>query len=177
MNYLCAMKKILMISGSVRTDSTNAKLLDAIHPLFPDEKFHIYQRLHLLPIFTEIVDQTSYPKSVIEWRKEVESSDALIISTPEYIFNLPAILKNALEWLTASGELVQKKVLPITFMPSSPRGAKAMQSLVWSLKGLDTQIITQLSLYQDEIEFDKNGMLVENEHSEILKEAIGLLIN
>jgi len=170
------MKKILMVSGSARMGSTNSKLLDAISFLFPEYKFSRFQNLHLLPIFTEIVDEKSYPEIVLDWRKKVESADAVIISTPEYIFNLPALVKNALEWLTASGEMVQKKVLPITFMPTTPRGAKAMQSLVWSLKGLDTQIVTQLPLYQNEIEFDENGKLVGNESLEILKEAIELLI-
>ena len=170
------MMKILIISGSARTGSTNAKLLDAIPYLFPKHEFLRFEKLHLLPIFTEIIDETSYPKIVLDWRQAVEKSDAVIISTPEYIFNLPAIIKNALEWLTASGELVEKKVLPITFMPSAPRGAKAMQSIVWSLQGLDAQIVTQLPLYQDEIDFDKNGKLVANESLEILEEAIQLLI-
>jgi len=170
------MKEILMISGSARMGSTNSKLLNAIPFLFPNHKFSRFPDLHQLPIFTEIVDQSSYPEIVLNWRKKVKSADAVIISTPEYIFNLPAMIKNALEWLTASGELVQKKVLPITFMPGTPRGAKAMQSLVWSLKGLDAQIVTQLPLYQNEIEFDENGKLVENESLELLKEAIRLLI-
>ena len=170
------MSKILIISGSARADSTNAKLLNAIPFLFPKHEFSKFKNLHSLPIFTEIIDQTSYPEIVLEWRTAIEKSDAVIISTPEYIFNLPAIIKNALEWLTASGELVEKKVLPITFMPSAPRGAKAMQSLIWSLQGLNAQIVTQLPLYQDEVGFDKNGKLVDNENLEILKEAIRLLI-
>lgn len=171
------MKKILMISGSARADSTNTKLLDAIPFLFSDLEFSRFENLHLLPIFTEIVDQTSYPQIVLDWRKAVEKVDAVIISTPEYIFNLPALIKNGLEWLTASGELVQKKVLPITFMPTSPRGANAMQSLRWSLQGLNAQIVTQLQLYQDEILFDKNGRIVDNENLELLKEAIRLVVN
>ncbi len=170
------MKKVLMISGSAKVGSTNTKLLNAIPFLFPNHKFSRFENLQLLPIFTEIIDQTSYPEIVLDWRKEVEKADAVIIATPEYIFNLPAIIKNALEWLTASGELVQKKVLPITFMPTAPRGAKAMESLIWSLQGLNAQIVTQLPLYQDEIKFDKNGKFIPNENLEILKEAIQLLI-
>ena len=170
------MKKILTFSGSARKNSSNVKLLEALPFLFPQHHIYRFEKLHLLPVFTEIIDETSYPEIVMEWRKTVDAADALIISTPEYIFNLPAMIKNALEWLTASGELVQKKVLPITFLPHAPRGQKAMQSLLWSLQALDTQIITQLPLYQNEMEFDENGKLIENESVEILKEAIQLLV-
>ena len=172
---LGTMKKILTISGSARKGSTNAQLLDALPIIFSQYQFHRFEKLHLLPIFTEIVDENSYPEIVMEWRNAVKEADAVIVSTPEYIFNLPAIIKNALEWLTASGEMHQKKVLPITYLPQEPRGEKAMQSLLWSLQAMDTQIVTQLPLYQTEIEFDENGKLVENECVEILKEAIQLL--
>ena len=166
---------ILTISGSARQDSTNVKLLEALPFLFSQHHIYRFDKLHLLPIFTEIIDETSYSEIVMEWRKAVKESDAVIISTPEYIFNLPAVIKNALEWLTASGEMTQKKVLPITFLPHEPRGEKAMQSLLWSLQALDVQIVTQLPLYQTEIEFDNNGKIVGGEGVGILKEAIQLL--
>ena len=171
------MKKILTISGSARKGSTNVKLLDAIAIEFSQHDIYRFDKLDQLPIFTEIEDENSYPDIVLAWRKAVTISDALIISTPEYIHNLPAIIKNALEWLTASGELFNKKVLPITFLPNAPRGAKAMQSLLWSLKAMDAEVVAQLPLYQNEIEFDEDGKLVQNESVEILKEAIQLLIN
>ena len=110
--------------------------------------------------------------------KRYKQSDAVIITTPEYIHNLPALLKNALEWLTTSGELAQKRVLAMTFTPHSPRGEKAMQSLLWSLQALDANVVVQLPLYQNEIEFefDKTEAIIENKEAEILMEAINLLV-
>ena len=58
----------------------------------------------------------------MDWRKILQESDAVIISIPEYIHNIPALIKNALEWVTTSGEFLGKKVLPITFTPHEPRG-------------------------------------------------------
>ena len=112
---------------------------------------------------------------MLEWRKQVNESDAVIISIPEYIYNLPAIIKNALEWIATSGEFVGKPVLPITFTPHEPRGEKAMQSLCWSLQALDAQIVVQLPLFQNEISFEKDHSLVQNESVEMLKEAVKLL--
>jgi len=167
--------KILTISGSVRTDSANVRLLEGLPFLFPELEFIRYKKLDQLPLFTANAQQQPDPAEVLLWKNAIKDSDAMIICTPVYIYNLPALLKNCLEWVTASGELMHKKVLPITFTPNPPRGEKAMQSLVWSLQALDTQIVAQLPMYQNEIEFDDNNRLVDDEHLEILKEAIKLL--
>jgi len=50
-----------------------------------------------------------------------------------------------------------------------------MQSLLWSLQALNSQVVAQLPLYQNEIEFDEKNQFVMNEQIEMLKEAIFLL--
>ena len=167
--------KILTISGSARFDSANTKLLAAFPSFYPSYSFHHFFEIAALPLFKAEADKHPWPKEVINWRKTIQEADALIISTPEYIHNIPALLKNALEWSTSSGELANKRVLAITFTPHPPRGEKAMQSLLWSLQALNATIVAQLPLYQNEIVFDKKGLLVESEMTEILKEAISLL--
>jgi len=164
--------EILCINGSSGTNSTNAKLLDAIPKLFPQQYIYRYQTLEELPLFLAHQDHHPWAPSVLAWRAAVAKSDAVIISTPEYIYNLPALLKNALEWLASSGELLKKPVMPITFLPNAPRGKKAMQSLLWSLQALDARVVTQLSLYQNEIVFNEQGSIEENEGSKLLKAAI-----
>ena len=165
--------KILTISGSSRNDSSNSKLLDAIPFLISKYTFERYS-IAELPLFRPELEQSNLPEKVKNWRSKVQLADAVIFATPEYIHNIPALLKNALEWLTTSGELHHKPVLPITFTPHEPRGEKAMQSLLWSLQALDARVIAQLPLYQNEIQFDKEGKIIEGENSEMLKEAIGM---
>lgn len=167
--------KILTLSGSARLDSSNVKLLDAIPLLFPEYEIQRYKKLHELPLFHADLQDSPDPPVVKDWKQALQSADALIICTPEYIHNLPAVLKNALEWVTTSGVLVGKKVLALTFTPNPPRGEKAMQSLIWSLQALDANIVAQLPLFQNEIEFDEHGFLHENEQMDLLKEAINLL--
>ncbi|MCI5059180.1 MAG: hypothetical protein MRY83_23915, partial [Flavobacteriales bacterium] len=65
-----------------------------------------------------------------------------------------------------------KRVLPITFTPHLGRGEKAMKTLIWTLQALQSNIIGQLSLYQNEIIFDNHGKFTENEHFQILKESL-----
>ncbi len=109
------------------------------------------------------------------WRKTLIASDAVIICTPEYIHNLPALIKNALEWVTSSGELAHKPVLALTFTPHPPRGEKAMQSLLWSLQALNARIVGQLDLYQTEIRFEGKAVVMEEDMLELVKEAVQLL--
>ncbi|MFK8005459.1 MAG: NADPH-dependent FMN reductase [Saprospiraceae bacterium] len=168
--------KILTVSGSTRSTSSNAKLLEGIALLFSQHDFIFYKKLDQLPLFRAEDDAHPWAESVLDWRRELQNCDAVIISIPEYIYNLPALIKNALEWIATSGELVGKPILPITFTPNEPRGEKAMQSLCWSLQALDAQIVVQLPLFQNEIKFNENHSLAENGSMEILKEAVELLI-
>ncbi len=166
---------ILTVSGSSRKDSSNTRLLNHLPYLLPRINFtHIDDIIHL-PLFRADMDEHPYDEVVLQWRKTVAGSDAVIFCIPEYIHNMPASIKNALEWLTSSGELVGKPVLPITYTPHPPRGEKAMKSLLWSLSALDARIVTSLPLYKTELEIDGNGNFIGSESKELLIESINLL--
>lgn len=165
--------KILTISGSSSKHSSNAQLLKALATLRPASLFQ-YHPVEL-PLFCADVDNAPYPENVIAFKKALTNADAVIISTPEYIHNIPAILKNALEWVTSTGELQAKPVLAITYTPYPPRGEKAMQSLLWSLQALDARVVGQLPLYQTEIKVVNGKLVGEEDALEMVREAIGLL--
>jgi chromate reductase len=88
---------------------------------------------------------------------------------------MPALIKNALEWVVSSGELVGKPVLAMTFTPKEPRGEKAMQSLTWSLQALDSRVVGQLALYQNEVKIKAGKIVADVDNLEMLREAIDLL--
>ena len=169
--------KIITISGSSRSDSANTRLLTALPKLFPQHTFQQYAQINQLPLFQADADKHPWQEAVLAWRTATANSDALIISTPAYIHNIPALLKNALEWVTSSGELAQKRVLAITFTPHAPRGEKAMQSLLWSLQALKANVVVSLPLYQNEIEYDASGNFTKNEAVDMLIEGLNLLVN
>ena len=169
------MKEILTISGSSRAQSSNSQLLEILPLLFPEKSFSRYMELSEIPLFQTERDCHPWPIEVIQWRAAIAKADAIIIATPAYLFNLPAILKNALEWLTTSGELLQKPILAITLTPHPPRGEKAMQSLLWSLKALEARVVGQLPLYLSEMKMEEGRLEVGEEIKEMLGEAIQLL--
>ena len=162
--------KILTISGSAREGSSNTLLLNQLAEM-SDQLTFFNTSLHFqLPLFT--AEQESNPsETVLQWKKELADCDGCIICTPEYLHNIPAVLKNAFEWVSASGELAGKKVLTLTLTPKQPRGQRAMQSLLWSLGALEATVLASLEIYLDELEYTENGLLM-GENSELLKEAL-----
>ena len=167
--------KIGLVSGSSRLNSSNSKLLGVLPTLTTQHEFYSYPKLAKLPVFSTGLDQHPWPTEVLHWRTFVANSDAIIISTPEYLHNLPAQIKNALEWLTTSGELNEKRVLAITFTPNPPRGEKALESLLWSLTALEARVVATLPLYQNEISFGKEGNIIEVDVRKLLLKSINEL--
>ena len=166
---------ILTLCGSSALESQNKRLLDSIMGLGTNHNFISGPLLTTLPLYTEDDDHSKVPDSVIHFRKFVREAEAVIISTPEYLHNIPAVLKNCLEWLKSGGELQHKKVLAITFTPALPRGEKAMQSLLGSLQALEANIVCSMPLYGNELPFDEFGQIIGDQNQELLKEAIKLL--
>ena len=162
---------ILTLSGSARQASKNTQLCLFIHELLGQHNCKHVDYLHELPLFYDGL-QNSGDNVVNRFRAEVLWSDLVIISSPEYIYNMPALLKNAMEWLTDSGEMNQKRTILIGFTPQAPRGEKLMQCLSWTISSLNAQVITTLQLYQNEFSFDIDS---ENESMELLKVCLNLI--
>jgi chromate reductase len=90
--------RILGISGSLRRDSHNTRLLRAAGDALPTGAELIeWDGLAGLPIFDEDLE-ADRPESVEAFFAAVERADAILIATPEYNASLPGGLKNALDW-------------------------------------------------------------------------------
>lgn len=167
---------ILILNGSTRDGSSNQKLLDYLPILAPEHTFEQCQYLQKLPLFYPDFAQNTRPKIVQDFQATVAAADAIWISTPAYLNNMPAVLKNALEWLTTSGELDGKRVLAMTYTPHPPRGEKVLQSLLWTLTALKAQTVVSIELYHTDIAFDEKGKLIKAEGLEMLEAACTLLL-
>lgn len=165
--------KIMAISGSARPESSNRKLLTALSSLWPVAEVE-YLDIHTLPLFSDIPGRT-HPAVVVHFLEMIKSADAIVISTPEYAHNMPAALKNALEWLVAGGEMMGKATLAITLTPHPPRGERCMTSLCWTLQAVDARVISQLSLYKADVVYDEAGKLMDCAASVMLEECFGLM--
>jgi len=112
---------ILGISGSLRRDSTNSRLLRAAEALVPQgTAMRQFIALGSLPHFNPDDDTDHPPAAVVAFRAEITWADALMISSPEYAHGVPGTLKNALDWLVGSGEIINK---PIALINASARAS------------------------------------------------------
>jgi chromate reductase len=92
--------RILGISGSLRRDSHNARLLQASRALLPEGvELELFDDLAGIPPFSEDFEHTP-PASVIALRHAIAGADAVLLATPEYNGSLPGQLKNALDWVS-----------------------------------------------------------------------------
>src|SRR5690349_1608005 len=91
--------KVLGLSGSLRRDSYNARLLRAAaSELPPGTEFEVWDGLRDLPHYDEDVDGDAAPRIARDLREAIAGADALLISTPEYNASVPGALKNAIDW-------------------------------------------------------------------------------
>jgi len=136
--------RILAISGSLRASSSNSALVRAVAALAPsDADVRIYAGLAQLPHFNPDLDDGNEPRAVAEFRQQLREADALLISSPEYAHGVPGVLKNALDWVVGSGELIDK---PIALINASPRATYAYASLLETLTTMTARIVRDASI-------------------------------
>jgi NAD(P)H-dependent FMN reductase len=105
--------KLLLVSGSARSGSTNAAVLRTAASLAPDGvEAEMFKAVGELPLFNPDDDLEGRPVDprVAAMRQAVAAADALLICTPEYAGALPAALKNLLEWTIGDAGTYDKPV-------------------------------------------------------------------
>ncbi|QLY26885.1 NADPH-dependent FMN reductase [Bdellovibrio sp. KM01] len=126
--------KILSLCGSIREGSSSGLLLNAFRSLLPAETQWNSVELKALPYFDPSHQFESVPELIAEIREITQSSDYIVIATPEYAHGIPGILKNGLEWLICE-ETMKKKV--VLFIVSPSGGEYVLQYLTETLRTMD----------------------------------------
>ncbi|MEX0308667.1 MAG: NADPH-dependent FMN reductase [Tateyamaria sp.] len=90
---------LLGISGSLRSASTNTKLLLEAARLFGPNTF--VQADLQMPLYDgDLEAEHGVPAPAQTLAKQIAEADAVLISTPEYNKAPPGVLKNALDWVS-----------------------------------------------------------------------------
>jgi len=89
--------RILGISGSGRKGSFNTALLKAAKEQAPPGMTLEIFDVSGLPLFNQDLE-AELPEPVRELKEEIRRADAVLFSTPEHNYSVPAVLKNAIEW-------------------------------------------------------------------------------
>ncbi|MCE9650630.1 MAG: NAD(P)H-dependent oxidoreductase [Parvibaculum sp.] len=169
--------RILAISGSLRAVSSNTALLEAAAALAPDGvEIVLYDGIGALPHFNPDIADEDAPASVAAFRAALAASDGVIFSTPEYAHGLPGVLKNALDWVVGSSELVEK---PVALFNASPRSTYAVASLTATLTVMSAKVIGEASVTVQLAgrALPDGGIAADEELAGILREAIAAFVD
>ena len=137
--------KLVAISGSLRAGSSATALARALAALAPaGTTVTLYDELESVPPFHPDRDREGdvAPAPVARLRVLLQAADAVVLSTPEYAFGLPGVLKNALDWTVASGDFAGKPTAAISSSPSELGGDKAHASLLLTLRAMQARLPT-----------------------------------
>ena len=123
---------LLAVSGSLRTGSSNLRLLEAVRLLAPAGFFvTVRGPLDDLLHFNPDIEEAGLPDVAAQWRAAVDACDVLLISSPEYAHGVPGVMKNALDWLVGGMEMTDK---PFALLNATPPGEYAQASLIETLR-------------------------------------------
>ncbi len=116
--------RMLLISGSLRTNSTNTAVLRTAQARAPEGvDAALYEGLAGLPHFNPDDDAEPLPSAVADLRALVHAADAVVFSVPEYAGAMPGSFKNLLDWLIGDDQPGSIAGKPVAWINASPRGA------------------------------------------------------
>jgi NAD(P)H-dependent FMN reductase len=151
--------KILVIPGSLRTGSHNARLAAAAAYQFAQANAEV-TRISLadfpLPIYDgDLQAKSGVPKNAINLKRMIGAHHGVLIVTPEYNSSVPPLLKNTIDWLSrvqdtheTRGQVFRERAFAIAAASDSRfGGSRALAALRLILSACGAMVIpNQLAL-------------------------------
>lgn len=144
-----ANRTIALVIGSLRKESFNRKLAEAMIRLAPEGWSFDEVRIGDLPLYDQD-DDGNESEPVRRLKQQVRDSDGVLFFTPEYNRSIPGVLKNALDcgsrpygesaWQGKPAGIVSVSI-------GAPGGAMAQQHLRNVLAYLDMPTLNQPEAY------------------------------
>jgi chromate reductase len=173
--------KVLAISGSLRSDSHNSRLLRAAAELFPaDVEVEIWDGLKDVPPYDEDDDGDDAPAAVARLRAAIAGADALFFATPEYNHSIPGALKNAIDWASrpaGAGVFLNKPVAVVGASTGAFGAVWSQAELRKVLGSTGARVVDgELALGHAHERFDEAGRLREANLRDELQEVVDTLL-
>jgi len=121
--------KLAVIVGSLRHDSHNLTLARVLVEYLPADTETTWVDLRDVPFMNEDLE-SSVPSSVMRIADQISQSDGVLIVSPEYNRGIPAVTKNAIDWLSrgSTGNPLKGKPVAIGGISTGPIKTLVMQS-------------------------------------------------
>jgi chromate reductase, NAD(P)H dehydrogenase (quinone) len=165
-------RNVSVIVGSLRKESLNRKVAVALAEIAPKQiKLNIVE-IRELPLYNQDLD-VDPPKTWMDFRQQVASSDAVLFVTPEYNRSVPAPLKNAVDVGSRPyGQSVWngKPGAVISVTPSALGGFGANHHLRQSLVFLNVPMLQQPEAYIGNVDklLDADGRVIGESTNDFL---------
>src|SRR5262245_59164911 len=144
--------KILVIPGSIRSGSLNAKLAAVAAHALAREGAEI-TRISLsdfpLPIYDgDLQAKSGVPKHAVNLKRMMAAHHGVLIVTPEYNSSVPALVKNTIDWISrvqdaheTRGQVFRERVFAIASAAGGRRGgARALAAVRATLSAAQAQV-------------------------------------
>lgn len=171
-------RRVAVLVGSLRKQSFNKKLADALTALAPSGLALEQVEIGDLPLYNQDLDTDAPPPSWTRFREAVKGADAVLFVTPEYNRSMTGALKNAIDvgsrpW----GKSVWggKPAAVITASPGALGGYGANHHVRQSLAALNVPLLPSPELYLNGIgeAFDEQGALKDGKLKDLVSGALG----
>lgn len=182
--------KILVIPGSLRSGSLNAKLAAAaVHELvrIDAEVTRISLSDFPLPIYDgDLEAKSGVPNHAVNLKRMIGAHHGVLIVTPEYNSSVPALVKNTIDWVSRvqdaherRGEVLRGRVFAIASASNGRLGGtRALAALRLILSACQATVIpNQLALSFADQAYDEMDHLKNAADSEALKALARQLID
>jgi chromate reductase len=166
--------RILGISGSLRRDSHNRRLLLEAAQVFPaGTEFELFNGLKAVPPYDDDDDRDDeVDPAVPELRDAIARADAVLIATPEYNSSVPGQLKNAIDWASrprGAAPLLGKPVAVIGASTGSFGGVWAQAELKKILRTAGARLVDgEVVVPRAHVRLEEDGRLLDDELRERL---------
>jgi len=150
--------RIATLVGSLRADSVNRKLAEALRDNAPEGvSVEIIEGLAEVPFYNEDLDGDTAPETATLLRKQVAEADRVLVVTPEYNGTMPAVLNNAIDWLSrpyGAGAIVGKPLAVVGTTPTPYGGKWAHEDTVRSTRIAGAKVLEDVVVSQPAVEVD-----------------------
>jgi chromate reductase len=182
--------KILVIPGSLRTGSLNAKLASVVAHELALAGVDV-TRLSLsdfpLPIYDgDLQAKSGVPKHAVNLKRMIGAHHGVLIVTPEYNSSVPALIKNSIDWVSrvqdpheSRGQVFRDRVFAIAAASGGRLGgSRALAALRLILSACHAQVIpNQLALSFAEHAYDDMDHLKHPADIEAMQAMVRQLID
>ena len=182
--------KILVIPGSLRTGSLNAKLASVVAHELALAGVEV-TRLSLsdfpLPIYDgDLQAKSGVPKHAINLKRMIGAHHGVLIVTPEYNSSVPALIKNTIDWVSrvqdpheTRGQVFRDRVFAIAAASGGRLGgSRALAALRLILSACHAQVMpNQLALSFAEHAYDDMDHLKHPADIEAMQAMVRQLID